>query len=127
MKQLNIYELQNTIYKKQQTRINVFSKVLEKCHFKIQSAAKKELYNCIYEVPEYVVGLPLYNINDCIDYIMRQLTENGFKVQYQFPKNILIDWKPVVSKTNTETNNNDLLLRYIPHRNNKGKFILNVD
>ena len=46
MKQLNIFELQNSINKKKQNRTNVYESVLEKCHMKIQTAANKEKYEC---------------------------------------------------------------------------------
>ena len=46
MKQLNIFELQNSIHQKKQHRVNVYESVLGKCHSKIRIAAKKEKYDC---------------------------------------------------------------------------------
>lgn len=129
MKQLNIFELHNSISRKKQLRINVFEKILSKCHIKIKNAATKELYTCIYEVPEYVVGLPLFNINDCIDYLMNQLKDNGFKVELIFPKSLVIDWSPITSDNKASSSYEDTYMidHYIPYKNHKGKFILNVD
>lgn len=132
MKQLNIFELQSSINKKKQNRNNIYENVLEKCHIKIKTAANKEQYECIYDVPQYIVGLPLYNINECIDFMVRQLNDNGFKVTYHFPKMLYISWFPP-SKDETTVAQIEmkedpaLLMHYIPYKNDKGKFILNVD
>ena len=100
MKQLNIFELQNSINKKKQNRTQIYENVLYKCHMKIKTAAKQEKYDCIYDVPQYIVGLPLYNINECMDYIINQLNDNGFNVKYYFPKFLHISWYPPKEKKN---------------------------
>lgn len=153
MKQLNIFELQSSINKKKQNRVYVYDEVLGKCHTKIQSAAKKEFYECIYDVPHYVVGLPLYNITECINHLIEQLKYNGFEVTYFFPKTLYISWRPkadtcIEHKANnshkavmpqdapktlnditstTYQDSDSMLLNYIPYKNEKGKFVLNVD
>lgn len=154
MKQLNIFELQNSINKKKQQRVNVYESVLSKCHMKIQIAAKKEKYECFYDVPQYVVGLPLFNINECVDFIISQLQNNGFHVKYYFPKLLHISWYPEGTTQNKRTqksieyqNHEDniptllptynnthkyddtssMMLHYIPYKNDKGKFVLNID
>jgi hypothetical protein len=97
---------------------------------KIRTAANKEKYELYYDVPQYVVGLPLFNINECIDFILKQLTNNGFEVKYHFPKMLYISWFPPkeegyenVAKEASPA----LLMHYIPYKNEKGKFTLNVD
>jgi hypothetical protein len=133
MKQLNIYELQNSINKKQQNRTNVYEQILIKCHFKIKTAANKEQYEVIYDVPQYVVGLPLFNINKCIDFLVKSLNENGFKVVYNFPKFLHISWYPPKEKESIKNaldelkQDSSLLMHLIPYKNDKGKFTLNVD
>lgn len=138
MKQINIFELQNTIHKKKARRTNVYNSILQKCHMKIEEAAKKEKYFCYYDVPEYVIGLPLYNISECIEHVIDQLKENGFKVEYLFPKMIHVSWFPAseaqpsqhnltTHPTDTTTTNDALFLNYVPYVNPKGKFVLNVD
>jgi hypothetical protein len=128
MKQINIFELQSSVNRKKEMRVKVFSKILGKCHCKIKEAAKNELYLCHYNVPEYVVGLPIYNISDCIEYVVGQLEENGFVVEHVYSKYIIISWFPSNKLENNEhSDKNTLLLNYIPYKNTKGKFVLNVD
>jgi hypothetical protein len=152
MKQINIFELQNSINKKENLRISTYEKILERCHQKIKNAASNEQYFVIYDVPHYIVGLPLYNLNNCIEFLITQLKENGFKVEHKLPKFLVVSWYPTQS-TNTITYNNQnnpnnnindipsyqqnnnsspidknqLYLNYIPYKNDKGKFVLNVD
>lgn len=150
MKQLNIFELQNSIDRKKQHRNSIYESVLHKCHLKIKTAAHRELYEVFFDVPQYVVGLPLYNINNCLNYIMEHLENNGFKVTYMFPKLLKISWYPSTPQTLTtpsssslsnhhqslhpttsipidDHNDPQLFLNYIPYKNEKGKFVLNID
>ena len=92
MKNLNIYDLQKEISKKKEQRTRSFDKVLEICHNKIKEASKKELTKMYFNVPEYVMGLPMYNLTNCIEHIIHCLQQNGFYVRYYFPKYIYISW-----------------------------------
>lgn len=125
MKQLNISELRNQVLMKQRRRTAVYDEVLKKCHFRIQRAATNEQYECAYEVPRYVVGLPLYSMDECIDHIKEQLSQNGFTVTYMFPVTLQITWfPPKVEKPRDE----DAASTYaIGYKNDKGKFVLRVD
>jgi 7-keto-8-aminopelargonate synthetase-like enzyme len=133
MKQLNIYDLHNTVNRKTNLRNSVYEKVLVKVHNKIKRASENEQYECTYDTPEYIIGLPLYNINNCIEFIIEKLKENGFDVEHIFPKTLKVSWYPAEIKQIQHTNDNNnenidsLYLNYIPYKNNKGKFVLNVD
>ena len=91
---LNISELRNTVHEKRRRRVETFDALLTMCHKRIQRAAELEKYECEYEVPEYVVGLPLFNVNDCLDHLLNRLRTNGFTVQHVFPKTIRVTWFP---------------------------------
>ena len=84
MKNLNIYELHEEINKKKNKRNQSFEHVLETCHRKIKTASTKELVKVFFDVPEFVIGLPVYDLSECIKYIMKSLEENGFLVRYYF-------------------------------------------
>lgn len=129
MKQLNIFELRNNIQRKKNLRIEIFEKILLKAHAKILRASENEKFECTFDTPIYVAGLPLYNINNCIDFIINKLEENGFKVVYQFPKTLTISWYPPeqMKDTGNKTNDESLYLNYVPYKNTQGKFVLNVD
>lgn len=92
MKKLNIYELHGEMNKKKENRMKSLDYVLERCHTKIRNASKKELARTWFDVPEFIIGLPVYNLNDCIIHLMTSLNQNGFVVKYFFPKVLYISW-----------------------------------
>jgi hypothetical protein len=136
MQQLNIFELYKSINDKKASKINHFEQVLLKCHAKIKLAAKNNHFACFFEVPEFVIGLPLFNVTECITYIINALKDNGFVVKYLYPKTVYVSWDPkVVNKTEIENQGqsssaldsyDNYLIAHKP-KNNNGKFVLNVD
>lgn len=92
MKRLNIYELHGEMNRKKEHRMKSLDYVLERCHTKIRNASKKELSRTWFDVPEFIIGLPIYNLNDCIIHLMTSLNQNGFVVKYFFPKVLYISW-----------------------------------
>jgi len=75
-------------------KLNTYKKILSKIHNKIKIASRqdKNTQHCWYVVPEIILGLPHYNNSDCIAYVMNELHENGFSVNYTHPNLILISW-----------------------------------
>lgn len=124
MKQLNISELRNKVALKQQRRKAIFDTILQKCHFRIERAANNEQYQCSYEVPQYVVGLPLYSVEECIHYIKEQLGQNGFSVRYIFPVTLQITWFPPAPSAAPPPEPAHAAIGY---KNERGKFVLHVD
>jgi len=47
----------------------------------------------MYLVPEVMLGQPLYNVEQCISYVVTSLTKNGFHVRYTHPNLLLISWE----------------------------------
>jgi hypothetical protein len=48
--------------------------------------------NMFYEVPLFVVGYPLFDISECIEFLIKELESNGFLVRYFFPRYLYISW-----------------------------------
>jgi hypothetical protein len=91
---LNIYDLYRNINDKKEKKNISYNEVLYKIHDKIKRTSEKERYKLVYEIPEVIFGLPSYDLNMCIAYIMKQLRSNGFLVKYYFPKILYISWDP---------------------------------
>ena len=92
---LNMDEL---FIKKQQQDLNIlniYNKVLLRVHNKIKYTAKQLINDecCWYIVPEFIIGTPKYNNNDCIAFIIDKLRDNGFIVRYTHPNLLFISWK----------------------------------
>lgn len=84
-----------------------FEKVCELCFLKIHTAVNLNSYTCLFEVPEFIMGYPLFNINECIIYIIGKLKDYGYKVNYFFPKLLHISWN--AEETIQDKNNKKLL------------------
>lgn len=75
-------------------RLNTFQKVLHRIHSKIKQASRIK-YNdpfIFYIVPEFIIGVPRYDVNHCILYIIDKLEKNGFVVKYTHPNVLFIFW-----------------------------------
>ena len=92
MKKLNILDLHRNMNEKKLKRTACFEKVLETCHKKIVTCSQNNKLNCFYEVPDYVIGYPLFDLNECIRFLIDCLTKNGFLAIYYFPRYIYISW-----------------------------------
>lgn len=113
--QLSLAELYDMKNKKDKVKTATFDIIIEKCHSKIKHIASQGGMNVFYEIPYVMVGYPLYNIDECIEYVMESLRKNGLLVQILPPPNnntIYISWKP------TDVSTRKQLTTSIPQPNN---------
>lgn len=85
------------LVKEQKERENqkkeTYKKILERIEKKITLASASNAYECTYDIPNFIMGLPLYNVKKCKKFVTKKLVENGFNVDSK--ENILlISWKP---------------------------------
>lgn len=88
----------DTLYSKkreiEELRMGIYKKILNRVHLKIKTVAKQrnsEPY-LFYVVPEFVFGIPKYDVRTCISFIMEKLEENGFQIKYTHPNLLFISW-----------------------------------
>ena len=70
----------------------IFKKIYLRIEDKIKRASLSNLYECSYDIPAFILNLPLYNLDDCKQYIMKKLNKNGFNTEL-VENNIWISWK----------------------------------
>ena len=90
--QLDINSLFETTNKKTLQRLETYDKILKQCHTRIKYYSKFEKTTCFFAIPEFIIGVPLYNILELRKYMMNSLEKNGFKLMYLHPNWLLIDW-----------------------------------
>lgn len=78
---------------KEEKKKEIFKNIYSKIEKKIVLTSKNNFYQCWYEVPAFLVGLPLYKVKDCIEYIITTLKTNGFKVDLYEPNLLYINWE----------------------------------
>lgn len=104
---LDINKLHKEIEKREERKNKVYEMILHKVHMRIVGINKKssDCY-CFFVVPSFIFGVPLYDMNNCIIYVMKDLTDRGFKVEYTHPNLLYINWiskpKEIKSKKNIE-------------------------
>ena len=110
MRRLNILELHRTIYEKKNRKDECYDNVLGICHRKIQMATKNNLTKILFDVPEYVPGMPLYDITQCLKYMVLALNNDGFFIRYYFPKLLYISWDfEEIEKKKSSTNQKKII------------------
>ena len=85
-------EIQKIHNEKLLARLKYYDRLLNKCFVKIRKSVSNDNTYCLFAVPEYVMGFPLYNTQQCIYYIMNKLKNNGFDSQYIPPNIMFISW-----------------------------------
>ena len=93
MSSLNIDDLYENKNSKHLRRLEQFDGILKKVHMRIKASKKKKKMHCFYQIPEFIIGVPLYNVNELKQYIMNSLKKNGFNLLYVDPNWLFISWE----------------------------------
>ena len=93
MSSLNINNLYETMWEKNIKRYEKFDGVLQKLHNRIKYNARMERTHCFFQIPEFIIGTPLYNIEDLKKYLMHSLKKDGFQYIYIDPNWLFITWE----------------------------------
>lgn len=87
-------DLINEQKKREKIKIETFKKVYKNIEKKIILASAGNFYYTWYEIPEFILGLPTYNLKDCIKYVKERLSEDQFTFDIYEPNIIFIKWFP---------------------------------
>ena len=86
------------LVKQQKERENrktiTFDKIYVHVEKKIYLASTGDYYYTWYQIPEFLVGLPMYSVDECQKYIQIKLKKNGFETEFYSPNILLIKWFP---------------------------------
>ncbi len=105
MSQIDMKELYSTINAKTLRRMELYDSVLKKCHSRILYNSGLQRTYCFYQIPEFIIGVPLYDIVELRKYIMNSLKTNGFELLYIEPNWLFIQWNVKSAKSLTKNNN----------------------
>ena len=105
MSQIDMKELYSTINQKTLRRMELYDSILKKCHSRILYNSNLQRIYCFYQIPEFVIGTPLYDIIELRNYVMNSLKTNGFDILYIEPNWLFIYWNVKGAKSLTKNNN----------------------
>jgi hypothetical protein len=77
---------------KDKSKDKIYKKIYERIEYKIKHASGVNLYECWYEIPEFILNIPLYNLENCKLYVVNKLVEDGFNTSI-INNYIWISWK----------------------------------
>jgi len=97
---LNLDELYERTRETSQTKIKTYQKILARIHTRIKAISRQRNNNkfCMFVIPEFILGIPRYDIAECTNYVIEKLTDNGFQVKYTYPNLLFISWQHYIPK-----------------------------
>lgn len=98
VEKLNLDDLYEQKKQEDLAKLYTFNRILTRVHEKIKVASRQKNSQqfCWFLVPEVLIGVPNYDKNACITYIVSKLEENDFVVRYTHPNLLFISWKHYV-------------------------------
>lgn len=93
MSSLNINDLYKESDRKNEMRLRVFDNILKKIHTRIRNSASNEKMFCMYQIPDFIIGVPLYDTNELKKYLINSLEKDRFKLLYVEPNWLFISWE----------------------------------
>lgn len=88
----SIQDIFKTQQEKEKHRMRIYENILSKCFKKIKELALHEEFYCFFPLPEYIPGHPIYNMTECVQFILNSLHDKGFHARYVDPFMIFISW-----------------------------------
>lgn len=89
---ISIQEIHKKQKEKERNRLKVYENISIRCFKKIKETSTNEDTFCFFQLPEYIPGLPLYNLTESVIFILNILHEKGFNARYCDPNVIFISW-----------------------------------
>ena len=89
----------NSLYSEQEKRdglrLKTYNSILGQVHNKIKIISKlpKNDKTLLFPVPEIILGVPRFSQRDCILYLVWNLRNSKFEVQYFQPNLLFISWR----------------------------------
>ena len=92
---LNMDELFKQRKISEEHKIKIYQRILARVHTKIKTTSRMRNNDkfCFFLIPEFVLGIPRYNLVNCTSYIIEKLIDNGFMIKYTHPNLLFISWR----------------------------------
>lgn len=78
--------------KRDTQRKELYDSIVRKIHHRVETVTQRSETQCLYEVPQFVLGMPLYDPFQCTGYVIQTLKAQGFHVRYYNPNMLHVNW-----------------------------------
>ncbi len=77
------------------SRLRAYEQILQQIMNRIKSHSDLPTHptSLLYTVPQFVLGLPMLDLKDCILFLVHQLRSSGLEVKYTYPNLLYISWR----------------------------------
>ena len=89
---INVNQIQKNRQERDKLKYATYKRILEKCYLKIKQCSDKDLEYCIYNIPDFILGEPLFNKQFCSEFLTEHLNMNGFSSKFLPPRYIFVSW-----------------------------------
>ena len=92
---LNLDDLYKQKKITQEHKIKIYQRVLARVHSKIKATSRMRNSDkfTFFLLPEFILGVPRYDMAECTSYVMEKLIDNGFIIKYTHPNLLFISWQ----------------------------------
>ncbi len=86
------------LYTKRQNRdkarLKAYNQMLESIYHRVKVTSQLPTGQTylLYNIPNFILGLPRIDLQDCVVYLVYQLRASNFEVRYTFPNLLYISW-----------------------------------
>lgn len=77
---------------KKKQKEKTFKKIYKNLEKRIIIANSANHNSIWFEIPEFILGVPIYKVLECKDYLQKKLEKNGFSSKFLEPKYLSVDW-----------------------------------
>lgn len=93
--------LNNFHYKKKEIELDIFNSIYQKCLNTITSDNAHNKTTTIFDIPNFILGKPPYDIKKCIVFIVKKLKNEGIncKIYKHEPTKLIISWDKLINNT----------------------------
>ena len=109
------------------SKIRVFDYVYRIVENIIEKSAKNNLNYCYYQIPPFILGYPIYDINELKMFLIDELSKVGFHIILLDNNYIQITWtlnkesNITINEENTNISNDELIQSLIKLKNTNSK------
>jgi len=89
---INVNQIQKNKCERDRYKYTTYKRILEKCYLKIKTCSDNNQSYCIYTIPNFIIGEPLFRKGFCAVFIMEHLKDNGFNASFVHPAYIFTSW-----------------------------------
>lgn len=88
----DIRKLYSSQKKREHCRQEMYDTILRQAHNRIETCAARKETTCLFQIPRFIIGMPLYDLYQCCGYVLQRLKHDGFVVNYIHPNTLHINW-----------------------------------